>query len=90
MKYKQILKCKDGSLRAKLLKDPMFPLIDSIKYSDGSYYEIHLDDYGQQYFIVYEDDDGKQEVGCGAYATDYLNVIDYLHNQKKNKKSKRK
>ena len=87
MKYKKLLK-NNEDLNGKLLNDPMFPFIDSVTYEDGSYYEIYLDDCGQQYFVVYDNNGEIREISCGAYASDYLNVVEYLHNQKI-KKSKR-
>ena len=87
MKYKKLLK-NNEDLNGKLLNDPMFPFIDSVTYKDGSYYEVHYDDYGQQYFVVYDDNGEIKEIGCGAYVSEYLDIIEYLHNQKI-KKSKR-
>ena len=73
--------CKDGCINARLLKDPNFPLIDIVRYDDGSRYEVHLDDYGQSYFIVYTTVDGNtSEAGCGSYCTEYIETIEYLHN----------
>lgn len=44
---------------------------------------VGLDDPGQQFFLEYVDDNGQlKEFGCGAYNSDYNNVIKYLFGDK--------
>ena len=39
--------------------------------------DLGMDDYGQSYFIEWEDDEGRHEIGVGSYNTDYLSTILY-------------
>lgn len=50
--------------------------LKTIKYN-GIDVKVGTDDYGQQYFFEYTDEKGEfHEVGCGAYNTDYMGVIE--------------
>lgn len=42
---------------------------------NGQKIDLGLDDYGQQYFIEWEDEEGKHESGLGAYNLDYMSSI---------------
>ena len=44
---------------------------------NGHIIKLGIDDYGQQYFIEWEDSDGKHEMGLGAYNLNYMS--DILH-----------
>ena len=44
---------------------------------NGIEIKLGLDDYGQQYFIEWEDSEGKHETGLGAYNTNYMLYILY-------------
>ena len=37
--------------------------------------DLGMDDYGQSYFIEWEDDEGRHEMSVGSYNTDYLSTI---------------
>ena len=39
--------------------------------------DLGVDDYGQSYFIEWEDDEGRHEMSVGSYNTDYLSTILY-------------
>ena len=50
--------------------------VKSIEYN-GIKIDIGEDDYGQQYFLEYTDRNGKiHEIGCGAYNTNYMDIIE--------------
>ena len=42
----------------------------------GKLVNVGVDEYGQQFFIEYEQDGKLQEVGCGCYVTDYDTFIE--------------
>ena len=44
---------------------------------NGNSIDLGIDDYGQQYFIEWEDSDGKHEMGLGAYNMNYMSDILY-------------
>ena len=44
---------------------------------NGHVIKLGIDDYGQQYFIEWEDSDGKHEIGLGSYNLNYM--TDILH-----------
>lgn len=39
--------------------------------------DLGMDDYGQSYFIEWEDDEGSHEMSVGSYNMDYLSTILY-------------
>lgn len=45
---------------------------------NGHTIKLGIDDYGQQYFIEWEDFDGKHEMGLGSYNLDYMTDILYM------------
>lgn len=74
--------------KPELLDDDDYPLVEKI-YKGDRLYEVHIDDYGQSYFIVYRDPNGIiKEWGCGTYNFDYRGEIDdideYLFGTKNN------
>lgn len=47
----------------------------------GKLVNVGVDDYGQQFFIEYEQDGKLQEVGCGCYVADYDTFIESWFNE---------
>ena len=46
---------------------------------DGKDIKLGLNDYGQCYFVEWEDDEGKiQDVGLGTYNFDYMEEVYYM------------
>ena len=44
---------------------------------NGNSIDLGIDDYGQQYFIEWEDSEGKHEMGLGSYNMNYMSDILY-------------
>ena len=44
---------------------------------NGNSIDLGIDDYGQQYFVEWEDSEGKHEMGLGAYNMNYMSDILY-------------
>lgn len=50
---------------------------------NGHLINVGIDDYGQQYFLEYLKDGKLEEVGCGAYNSEYMQEIEYLFGEPK-------
>lgn len=55
----------------------------------GTKVDLGLDDYGQCYFIEWEENGEKKEMGLGTYCFDYLEQIYYLFDPRYQELSKK-
>ena len=44
---------------------------------NGNSIDLGIDNYGQQYFVEWEDSEGKHEMGLGVYNMNYMSDILY-------------
>lgn len=53
--------------------------VETVEFN-GKKFDVYIDDAGQTYVVKYKDDKGNVVEECvGAYVTDYMSYIEYMH-----------